>query len=166
MDPATARRVLAAVALLFAAFSSLATSDPNCPQVVSLSDTATVVPGVPVTQHYTATGATIPKLYLIVRGQGGEEAEVRVRLEPDDPMRFGPALTNDAGPNQAVEIALRPRVESTAELLLPRCLRGCGEVGLSVIVEHVAGAAATLSWEVFAETDSCDGEFDALIERR
>jgi hypothetical protein len=153
--------MLAALALLFAAFSSLATSAEHCPQVVSLFDTATVVPGVPAMQHYTASGGA---LSLLVRGQSAEASEVRVRLEPDDPTRFH-ALP-DAGPNQAAALTLQPGVESTAALALPGCFRDCDQVGFSVIFEHVAGAAAALSWEVFAETSSCAGEFDVRIDRR
>jgi len=162
---AFARRVVAAVALLLAAFSSLATSDKRCPQVVSLSDAATVAPGAPVTQHYTASGSASRGVSLLVRGQSAEAAELRVRLEPDDPTRFHPSL-NDAGPNQAAMLTLQPGVEATTELGLPGCFRDCDEVGFSVIFEHVGGAAATLSWEVFAATDSCEGEFDARIDRR
>jgi len=163
---AFARRVFAAVALLFAAFSSLATSRDYCPQAVSLSDTATVVPGAPVTQHYTATGGAW-KIYVLVRGQSAEAAEVRVHLEADDLTCVDPSVINDAGPSQAVALVLQPGVESTAEVVFGGCSRASGEAGFAVVIEHVAGAEAMLSWEVFAETDSCEGnEFDVLIERR
>jgi hypothetical protein len=157
---ATARRILAGAALLLAAFSSLATSDIDCPQSISLSDTALVEPDRPAEQHYTVTPAW-SGVHVLVTAVSIDASDVRVRLEPD----FA-TTTGDGGPDRAVDLAVRPGVISSAELELPGCSSACSELGFSVIVEHVAGAAARLDWEVFAQTESCDGEFHVLIERR
>jgi hypothetical protein len=156
---ATARRILAGAALLLAAFSSLATSPESCPQTVSLSDTATVEPDLPAGQHYTVTGSW--KVHVLVTAASTDPSEVRIRLEPDFATTPG-----DGGPDSAVDLAVRPGVKSSADLELPYCSSDCGEPAFSVIVEHLAGAAATLNWEVFAETDNCSEEFHVLIERR
>ena len=154
---AAARRVFAAVALLFAAFSSLATSADHCPQAISLSDTATVDRcGLPAGQHYTVTSA---RVHVLVTATSADASEVRIRLEPDFATSPGERRAERHGrPGGA------PGRASSADSDWPGCSSDCSsEIGFSVIVEHLAGAAAALTWEVFAETDNCNEEFTAPI---
>lgn len=163
---ARTRRAVAAVGLLVAAFASLATSEDSCPRAVSLSDTAQLEPSTSATHRYRVAASGIQEVHVIVSGTSAGSAEVRVRLEPDDPTLFTPiSPLSDAGVSQTVDLALRSATSATADLTLPRCL-GCQAYDFSLFVEHVAGDAASLRWDVVVETDNCNEDFHARIDRR
>ena len=149
--------------MLIAALGSLATTDIECPQEVGLPGAADVDANAAVTEHYVVTASYIQRLHLMVSGTSAAEADVRVQLIPDDPGLF--VGVSDGGPEQGVTLALRSGSESTADLQLWGC-GACTEAGLSVVVEHLTGSAASVRWEVLVETESCDEDFHALIERR
>jgi hypothetical protein len=161
---AIARRACTAAVVLIAALGSLATTAIECPYAVGLPGGADVESNAVATEHYVLTAPVIDKLHLLVTGTSAAEAEVRVRLAPDDPALFQSA--NDGGSEQAVTLALRPGSEATADLELPPCYTGCADAGVSVVVEHLSGSSASLRWDLTLETASCEEDFHASVERR
>jgi hypothetical protein len=162
------RRALAGVGVLIAAFASLATTDIECPQAISLADAVQLEPNASSTHRYHVASSGIQRVRVILSGTSDGTADVRALLVPDDPTLFEPdPLAFDAGGNQSAEraLALRPLAETTAEITLPRCTTPCEAYDFSLFLEHIAGDRATLRWDVILETESCD-DFHARIDRR
>jgi hypothetical protein len=141
------RQTLALLATILTGLASVATSDVECPHSVSLPETQTLSTQAPTaTQHYRASADHDVSIHVLLEAKSSAPGLVRARVVPDGSV----GNMNDAGGEGWVELALRPATETHTELLVTGA-------SFSLFIELLEGDEATVSWEVVAETDSCDG---------
>lgn len=155
------RQALAAVALAAFGAASLATSRPDCPRAVALSDEGAVDLALPMLTERYRTRASSP-VSLLLHAQVSGEATVALRAVAEPPARL---FQRDGGP---AELVLGGATNSVGELKLAviggECADLCEDVTLAVVVEHLGGPASDVRWELVAEMEDCSDDAYVRID--
>jgi hypothetical protein len=153
------RQLAAIAAVLVTGLAALATSPQHCPKTAKYEETAELVPRGTIERRYFVSAESLRRVRVVLEATSLGDAELRARVEPTN------GSSSDAG--SSVRLALTPGTKTSAEFdtqLETYCSGECSQE-LALIVEHVAGPAAALDWDVVVEAESCDDDFHAYIEK-
>ena len=154
------RQACAAVAVLLAAFASLATST-DCVASLELSDGASLTQGssiASVRYRVVAPRGTALGARVVVSTSAG--ATVNVTWVPDDPSLW----SSEGGVGLEAPVAGVSAAAGSSErvsIALPRCVAtGCSDYAATLTVELVAGSDAEVEWAAEVELDECAAGVD------